>query len=321
MGSFGLGGLNRKGTWLYPVATVADLPPTSINGAVVVALDTTLAYEYDASIPGWIPFTSGGGGGGTTNIFRWSVGTPWSTVYGNIIGNGGFGVIIVDPDVSPRSLTGTATNLTDVFFLAANTATLPVQVNISDGVILGPGGALRSKNILWKSLAATILLVSPANSGLNFEFDGGGIIGWSDPTAITPISVSGSNNGIALRNGATFTGAALTGSAAPALVQVASGGSVTLVATSGSSFGTMSLTSSVATTSALGIDASSQYSATTAVSPATLSVTLLDVASLVFYNDFLVTPQLGTGTVQGAIDALKQGTSGGTDRSFPWYVG
>jgi len=61
MGTFGLGGLHRKGTWLYPVATFAALPPVAVDGAVAVALDTNIPYEYDASLPGWIVLPSGGG--------------------------------------------------------------------------------------------------------------------------------------------------------------------------------------------------------------------------------------------------------------------
>jgi hypothetical protein len=63
MGTFGLGGLHRKSTWLYPVATFASLPPTAVDGSVAITLDNHQAYEYDASIPAWIPLTSGGGMG------------------------------------------------------------------------------------------------------------------------------------------------------------------------------------------------------------------------------------------------------------------
>ncbi len=45
MGTFGLGGLHRKSTWLYPVPTAAFLPPTAIDGAVAVALDTNVGYQ------------------------------------------------------------------------------------------------------------------------------------------------------------------------------------------------------------------------------------------------------------------------------------
>jgi len=69
MGTFGLGGLHRKSTWLYPVATAAALPPTAVDGSVAVALDTNVGYQYDASLPGWVPF-SGGGGGASTRVFN-----------------------------------------------------------------------------------------------------------------------------------------------------------------------------------------------------------------------------------------------------------
>lgn len=60
MGTFGLGGLHRKSTWLPPVPTFAALPPTAVDGAVAVTLDTNIAYEYDAALPGWVPLTGGG---------------------------------------------------------------------------------------------------------------------------------------------------------------------------------------------------------------------------------------------------------------------
>ena len=65
MGTFGLGGLHRKSTWLYPVASSASLPPAAVDGSVAVALDTNVGYQYDAALPGWIPFSGGGGGTGT----------------------------------------------------------------------------------------------------------------------------------------------------------------------------------------------------------------------------------------------------------------
>lgn len=65
MGTFGLGGLHRKSTWLYPVLTPADLPLTAVDGSVAVVLTTNQGYQYDAAIPGWVPFSGGGGGPGT----------------------------------------------------------------------------------------------------------------------------------------------------------------------------------------------------------------------------------------------------------------
>jgi len=65
MGTFGLGGLHRKSTWLYPVATAAALPPEAVDGSVAIALDTNVGYQYDALLPGWVPFAGGGGGSGT----------------------------------------------------------------------------------------------------------------------------------------------------------------------------------------------------------------------------------------------------------------
>lgn len=66
MGTFGLGGLHRKSTWLYPVDAVGDLPPTAVDGSVAIILSTNQGYQYDASLPGWVPLASGGGGGTRT---------------------------------------------------------------------------------------------------------------------------------------------------------------------------------------------------------------------------------------------------------------
>lgn len=62
MGTFGLGGLHRKSTWLYPRATFAALPPTAVDGSVALTLDTNIPYQYDSTL-GWIPLVAGGGGG------------------------------------------------------------------------------------------------------------------------------------------------------------------------------------------------------------------------------------------------------------------
>jgi len=70
MGTFGLGGLHRQSTWLCPYPTFASLPPVVRDGSVAVVLDTNLAYQYDAALPGWIPFPSGGGGGSGTRVFN-----------------------------------------------------------------------------------------------------------------------------------------------------------------------------------------------------------------------------------------------------------
>lgn len=66
MGTFGLGGLHRKSTWLFPIETVAALPPDAVDGAVVLVRDTNLVFQYDATLPGWIPLSTGGGAGTRT---------------------------------------------------------------------------------------------------------------------------------------------------------------------------------------------------------------------------------------------------------------
>lgn len=75
MGTFGLGGLHRKSTWLYPIETVAALPPEAVDGSVVLIRDTNLVFQYDAGLPGWIPLTTGGGGAGTRTFNEVLTGT------------------------------------------------------------------------------------------------------------------------------------------------------------------------------------------------------------------------------------------------------
>jgi hypothetical protein len=84
MGTFGLGGLHRKSTWLFPVPTVAALPATAVPGSVAIALDTNHAYEYDATVPGWTLLADGPGGGGSgggLSFFDDFVPTPGQTVF------------------------------------------------------------------------------------------------------------------------------------------------------------------------------------------------------------------------------------------------
>ena len=75
MGTFGLGGLHRKSTWLYPIDTVTDLPPAAVDGAVVIIKDTNLGFQYDASLPGWVPFPISGGGASTRTFNEVLAGT------------------------------------------------------------------------------------------------------------------------------------------------------------------------------------------------------------------------------------------------------
>jgi hypothetical protein len=70
MGTFGLGGLHRKSTWLYPRSTFAALPSAAVDGSVSVVLDTNTAYQYDAGLPGWIILGGGGGTGDSNAIWR-----------------------------------------------------------------------------------------------------------------------------------------------------------------------------------------------------------------------------------------------------------
>lgn len=309
-------GLYRRSTWLRPVPTFADLPTPSIDGSVAITLDTHSAWEFESNLGIWVPFPTGGGGGSTNNVFRWSVGTPWSAVYASIITNGGFGVVLVDPDTTPRLMTAPVmvgpTNLNDVIFFGMQQGGLPVRVDMADGVALGANGLLKSKDITWRSLATTTPVVSSGLGGLSFEFDGGGFIGWPDASAITPIivGVGATVNAVLLRNGATFDGSALTAVTAPALINLSTGATtVNFVATSGSSVGSKALVSSSATASTATLDASSRVSTTAAVAPATLTTVLLDNDNFVFYDDFFVTPQIGANTVQQAIDILKQGVA------------
>lgn len=67
MGTFGLGGLHRKSTWLFPAATFGSLPATAIDGSAIIVRDTNTAYQFDAGL-GWILMGGGGGAAGATSI-------------------------------------------------------------------------------------------------------------------------------------------------------------------------------------------------------------------------------------------------------------
>lgn len=64
MGTFGLGGLHRKSTWLYPLDTVTSLPSAAVDGSAVIIQDTNLGFQFDAVADAWIPFPVAGAGSG-----------------------------------------------------------------------------------------------------------------------------------------------------------------------------------------------------------------------------------------------------------------
>lgn len=312
MGTFGLGGLHRKSTWLYPVQDVGDLPPSAVDGSATVVKSLRQVWEFDTNTLTWINTDTGGGGGGSSNVFLWTVGMSWATLYSQIATNGGWGVVIIDPDTSPRLITGGALNAQNLILIGATKTTLPVAVDFADGVSL-TNGTLRSKGILWRSLASGTQLVSTISGGLGFEFDAGGMIGWDSVSASIPIELAPGTNKIVLRNGAIFDGSPLITPAA--IMRVDAGASVDLTATGGSQFGPKAIFSPVPTTSTAAIDASSRIVSGAAAGAASITTTLLDIAIEVGYNDALVPPLIGATTVQGAIDVLKANTNG-TDMAF-----
>lgn len=315
MGTFGLGGLHRKSTWLYPVEDVGDLPPAAVDGAAVVVKALRQVWEWDDNTQTWINTDTGGGGGGSSNVFLWTVGMSWATLYNQIQTNGGWGVVIVDPDTSPRLVTGATINFQNLVMIGATKDMTPVQVDFANGVSLGGSGVLRSKDILWRPLCTSTQIISVLTGGMGFEFDGGGMIGWDSVGASIPMEVSpGFNYRIALHNGAIFDGSPLTSAAA--LVRVNAGASIAISATSNSRFGPKAFTSPVSTTSPITLDASSRIASGATVGSAGLSITLLDAANLVTYDDSLP-PALGSTNVQGAIDALKAfANANGADQAF-----
>lgn len=306
MGTFGLGGLHRKSTWLYPVATAGALPPTAVDGSVAVTLDTNDLYEYDASLPGWIPVTSGGGGG-TTNVFHWTAGMAWSTVYSALVANGTYGIVMVDPDVGPRVITpvggGAETNLSHVLFIGDTVDSAAVSVDLAEGVRL-TSGVLRSRDIAWRSLATATPIVSAATANLNFQFNGGGFTAYSGVGGISPINLTGGFNRIILENEAVFDGSGFS-TPGTTLVTMTAGTTLDAVVLTGSTLGGFSFSSGGAATVNADQDAESDIITGAAQALVTLNVNLLDEAALVYYDDSLTTPALGVDTVQEAIDALK----------------
>lgn len=299
----GHGGLFKRSTWLNPVATAANLPVPAPNGAAAIALDTHTPYEFNAGLGVWTPFPSSGPTG-STNIFRWAVGTDWSVVYAAMQANGGFGIILVDPDAVPRVMTTGTYDLTDTFFIGTTLTTTSVRVDLEEGVQL-TNGVLRSKNVLWRSLATATPIVSPATGGLLLDLSGGGFIAWSDPTAIAPIQADAGFNQITLRDGATLDGTGWAGTP-ETFFTLGAGSTAQVTMTTGSSLGPLVFSSGAAANLTVARDASSTVAVNFFRPTIVLATALLDAAKRVFYDDTIVNPPLlGASDAQAAIDALK----------------
>jgi len=253
----------------------------------------------------FIPFPGGSGGGSPdARVFRWDVATSWATIYASILAHAGTAIVMVEPDAVPRLVTAGPTNLDNVAFVG-----LPVSpdayvaVDMEEGVVLGPGGGLRSKDVLWRSLCTGTRLIG-SGPPCSFVFDGGGMIGWTDPSATNPIRLDPGGNQIRLANGAVLSGAGMP--PGNPLVVVSGGGSLAIRSLAGSSVGAHAVGGGIFASAALSYDASSSFDPGWIAGFIAPSLARLDSAGRASYDDALVTPpSLGTDNVQGALDALK----------------
>jgi len=251
----------------------------------------------------FIPFP-GGGGSPDARVFRWDVATSWATIYASILAHAGTAIVMVEPDAVPRVLTAGVANLDNVFFLGEPVSPdTSVAVDMDEGVVLGPGGGLRSKDVLWRSLCTGTRLIG-SGPPCSFVFDGGGMIGWTDPSATNPIRLDPGGNKIRLINGATLSGAGMP--PGNPLVVVSGGGSLDILAVAGSEIGDHTLGGGIFSSALVTLDASVTVSPTFFNGFIGVTTAYLDDAAGVTYDDSLVTPpSLATGSVQGALDALK----------------
>jgi hypothetical protein len=304
MGTFGLGGLHRKSTWIYPVPTLGALPPTAVDGSVAIILDINAAFQYDAALPGWVPL----GGAGPTGFNRtlwWPVGATWNTIYSQISAlGGGAAVLLVEQDTLPRTVTAGTFDLTNVVFVGmAKDRSSSVDIDVADGVRLATP-TLRSKDILWRPLETTGYIYSGSTNSY-FEFDGGGLTAITSAGAHPHFRLTGTSNTIELRNSAVVDATGWSSTTEDAIILLPSGAVAKFTMTAGAVLGPNIITSSVATTSTITHDASSSIDSNAARNSATLTTTLLDQALYVYYDDTLVVPALGASNVQDAVDLLK----------------
>jgi len=246
-------------------------------------------------------------GGGITpdaRVFRWDVATAWVVIYAEILAHGGTGIVMVEPDGAPRIVTAGAANLDNVVFIGEPVSPdTSVAIDMNDGVVLGPGGGLRSKDILWRSLCVATRIIA-SGPPCSFVFDGGGMIGWTDPSATNPIRLDPGGCKIRLTNSATLSGAGMP--AGNPLVVVSGGGSLDITALAGSSIGDHTLGGGLFASALVTSDASVTLNPTLYAGFIGVTFAKLDAADRVTYDDSLVTPPtLGSDNVQGALDALK----------------
>jgi len=261
------------------------------------------AGKLMASEDGGMYVTLVGGPAPDARVFRWDTATSWSTIYAAILAHGGTGIVMVEPDVVPRVMTAGATNLDNVTFIGEPISPdTSVAVDMDDGVTLGPGGGLRSKDILWRSLSTGTRIIG-SGPPCSFEFDGGGMIGWTDPGAFNPIRLDPGGNKIRLTNSAVLSGAGMP--PGNPLIVVSGGGSLDITALAGSSIGDHTLGGGLFASATVASDASVVISPTFFAGFIGVTTSLLDAASRVTYDDSLAPPPLGVFDVQAAIDALK----------------
>jgi hypothetical protein len=278
---------------------------SSIPGTISRTVGTVLSVGTNGAIFIRGILSNSGSSGGTVGLLAWEVGTTWSDIYSQITSSGSNGIILVYPDSVPRVITAGVTNLDNVFFYGVPIfPDTSVAIDMNEGVVLGPGGGLRSQDITWRSLATGTRLIG-SGPPCSFEFNGGGLIGWTDPSAFNPIRLDPGGNQIRLLNGATLSGSGMP--PGNPLVVVSGGGSLSIQALARATVGDHTVGGGVFASVTLSYDASTTVDPSWVAGFIGATSVLLDVASRVSYDDSLVAPTLGTDNIQGAIDTLKGG--------------
>jgi hypothetical protein len=252
----------------------------------------------------FIPSPGSGGGSSDARVIRWDVATSWGAIYASILAHAGTAIVMVEPDAAPRLVTAGPTNLDNVAFVGLPVSPdASVAVDLEDGVVLGPGGGLRSQNVLWRPLCTGTRLIG-AGPPCSFDFDGGGMIGWTDPSATNPIRLDPGACQIKLTDGAILSGAGMP--PGNPLVVVSGGGSLDILAVAGSEIGDHTLGGGIFSSAVVTLDASVTVSPTFFAGFIGVTTAYLDDAAGVAYDDALVTPPtLGASNTQAALDALK----------------
>ena len=319
-------------SFLYKPGTGGTIAGTAVDplspGGVLIDPTFELTQPGGPYPPDYVITTNGFGawvigpspGAANSRVFRWDIATPWSSIYSQILARGGTGIVMVEPDILPRVITTGTANLDNVVFIGEPISPdASVVVDLNEGVVLGPGGGLRSKNIFWRPLSTGTKLIGTGQA-CSFDFDGGGMIGWADPSSLNPIRLDLLGNKIRLINGAMLSGFGTP--VGEPLIIVSAGGSLDIQSLARSSLDEKTVSGGALAAVSLSFDASSTFDPAWFSGLIVTTLVPLDSAARVTYDDTLVPPLLAADDVQEAIDALKTaGSTGGGALIRPYTAG